>query len=559
MRRIAVLFALLLLCSTLCLPVAAASSATMIQSTAILSPEGSAQINMSISLHLDASPEDLYFPIPKDAENVLLNGGQAETKVKDGVLRVLLPNMGAGDFSFSVSYRLPLVTLSQEKNFLVELPLLSGFVYPIDNMEFTVTLPDAVTGRPEFSSGYHQAAIEGSLVSTVQGNTVSGATTQSLKDHETLTMTLEADPTMFPQVKMQEPLFSGWDAAALVCGALAVLYYLLCLLPAAPMKVRCFAAPEGINAGEVGTCLTGCGADLTFMVITWAQLGYLQMHMDSKGRVSLYKRMDMGNERSEFENRVFRDLFRGREVVAGSSYHYARLYRKVAAKSPLLRQLFKPTSGNPRIFRAMAVLCGGVCGVGLAVSTGQSVGVQTLLGILFAALCGGFAYLIQSGGRSLPLRDKMPALVGLGCGGAWLLLGILTGEAGAAALAVAFQLLCGIGAALGGQRSERGRRCMAELRSLRRFMVRTQGSELQRMLQVNPNYFYELAPYALAMGVEKQFARRFGRMTLPEQSFLTTEPARDLTPLQLMGLLGQAIDTLNALQKRLPYERLRGR
>ncbi len=558
MRRIAAIFALLLLCSALCLPVAAASSATMVQSTAILSPEGSAQMNMTVSLHLDSDPGELYFPIPKDAQNVLLNGAQASTQVKNGVLRILLPSLSAGDFTFTFSYRLPLVTVSEGDHLLVELPLLSGFAYPIEAMEFTVTLPDAVTGRPEFSSGYHQEAIEGALVSTVQANTVSVAVVEGLKDHETLTMRLEADPAMFPQVILSEPLLSGWDGAALVCIALAVVYYLICLLPVvSTRRTRCFSAPDGINAGEVGTCLTGCGADLTLMVLTWAQLGYIHMHIDKQGRVSLYQQMDMGNERSEFENRVFRDLFRNRAVVAGNSYHYARLCRKVATKSPLLRQLFKPSSGNPRIFRGLAALAGILSGVSLAVSVSSQVGVQTLLGLLFALLCGVFSWCIQSGGRCLPLRDKQSLYIALGCMGAWLLLGLLTASFGAAALMAAFQFLCGIAAAYGGQRSERGKRCLAELRSLRSFLVSTQGSELQRMVQGNPNYFYELAPYALAMGVDKKFARRFGRMTLPEQSFLTTEPARELTPLQLMSLLGQAMDSMNALQKRLPYENLR--
>ncbi len=556
MRRISILLLVLLLCGSLCLPVAA-SSATMVQSTAILSPEGSAQMNMTVNLHLDASPGELYFPLPADAQNVLLNGGQAETRAKDGAVQVMLPNVAAGDFTFSFSYRLPLVTVSDGDHFLVQLPLLSGFAYPIEAMEFTVTLPDEITGRPEFSSGYHQEAIEGSLVSTVQANTVSVAMTESLKDHETLTMTLEADPAMFPQVTLSEPLLSGWDGAALVCIALAVLYYLVCLLPVVPRRVRCFTPPDGINAGEVGSCLTGSGADLTLMVLTWAQLGYLRMHIDGKNRVSLYKQMDMGNERSEFENRVFRDLFRNRAVVAGASYHYARLCRKVATKSPLVRQLFRPSSGNPRIFRALAALAGASCGVSLAVSVSDLLGVQTLLGILFAALWGLFGWCIQSGGKCLPLRDKQPLYISLGCCGGILLLGLVTGEPGTAALMSVFQFICGIAAAYGGKRSERGKRCLAELRSLRSFMVSTQGSELQRMVQGNPAYFYELAPYALAMGVDKQFARRFGRMTLPEQSFLTTEPEKELTPLQLMSLLGRAMDTMNALQKRLPYENLR--
>ena len=51
---------------------------------------------------------------------------------------------------------------------------------------------------------------------------------------------------------------------------------------------------------HTGSRLTFTGADLTMMVFSWAQLGYLVIHLDDNGRVMLHKRMDMGNERSSF-------------------------------------------------------------------------------------------------------------------------------------------------------------------------------------------------------------------------------------------------------------------
>ncbi len=558
MRRFCILLTLVLALLALCLPVSAASSATRVQSTIVVAPDGSAQVNMTIHLHFDVTPDSPYFPIPKDATNVQLNGALADTKLKNGAQQVKLPNVGAGDYSFGISYTLPLVVLEEKDKMYLQLDILSGYPYPIDTLEFTVTLPEEISNRPEYSSGYHQADIEGSLVSTTQGNTLSGATTQVLKDHETLSVQLLVPETMFPQVHLQEPLLGPWDGVMLVCVALAVIYYLICLLPVTPRYVRCFTAPEGVSAGEVGSCLTGCGADLTMMAISWAQLGYLRMELDRGRKVSLIKQMDMGNERSEFENRVFRDLFRGRQVVAGTSYHYARMYRKVSKKSPLLRQLFLKRSGNPKIFRALSLLAGACSGVSLALSVSGHTGVQTLLSILFVILCSAFSYFIQAGGKSLPLRDKSALYIALGCCALWLTLGLLIGRFLLVLPMVVYQFLAGIAAAYGGRRSERGKRCLAELRSLRKFLVSTPGSELQRMVQMNPNYFYEVMPYALAMGVEKPFAKRFGKWVLPDQSFFVTDAYLEMTAVQLVEQLGRAIEVMNALQKRLPYEQLTG-
>ena len=65
------------------------------------------------------------------------------------------------------------------------------------------------------------------------------------------------------------------------------------------------------------------------MVFTWAQLGYLLIQTDSGGKVLLHKRMDMGNERSLFENKIFALLFGSRQAVDATGYPYAKLSRKV--------------------------------------------------------------------------------------------------------------------------------------------------------------------------------------------------------------------------------------
>ncbi len=557
MRRIWILLSILLCLSLPWVEAAAVSNASLVQTNAVVSQQGSCQVTTTIQLHLESPGENLAFPLPKDADNVQLNGTLVRTQYQEDTLLVMLPSIAAGDYTFNLSYRLPLVVASQKDKLLLELPLLSGFSYPIEAMEITVTLPEAVETRPSFISGYHQEGIESRLVTTMENNTIFAATTQSLKDHETLSMTLEVPEEMFPQIHLQEPLLSGWDGAIILLIGLSVLYYLIALLPVVPRQVRCFTPPDGINAGEVGTCLTGCGPDLSMMVLSWAQLGYIRMEITHSKRVNLYKQMEMGNERSEFEIRVFQALFRNRPVVNGTSFHYARLCRSTAAKSPLLRQLFLPSSGNPRIFRILSGLAGGISGIVLALNAGSSSTVHTLLGILFFMLCSALSYFLQSAGKCLPLRDKTPLYLGLGCGALWLALGLLVGQLEAVIPMVLYQFLSGIAAAYGGRRSERGKRCLAELRSLRSFMVSTPASELQRMLQMNPNYFYELAPYALAMGVDRQFARRFGNMPLPDCSFLVTEKQTEMTASQLMALLRQAADTLNALQKRLAYERLR--
>ena len=159
----------------------------------------------------------------------------------------------------------------------------------------------------------------------------------------------------------------------------------------------------------------------------------------------------------------------------------------------------------------------------------------------------------------VPLRDKTPLWVAGICSILWIVLGILSGQVAIALPNVLFQLISGLAIAFGGRRSERGKRCVSNIRGLRHHMVRANTFELQTRLEANPFYFYELAPYALALGVDKRFARRFGKTKLVEAGFLHSTDHRAETASQWAALLRQTADLLNARQKRLPYERLTGR
>lgn len=557
MRRIRLLGLLLAMVSMLSLPVAAATGLTGLQNQTAVAADGSCRVSLTIGLHLDSSVSELSFPLPLQAQDITLNGSHVWLQKQDGALQLPLSVSAAGDYTFSVQYSLPGQLEKSGSKLLLSLPLLHRFSYPIENFSLTLTLPGPVTGRPEFVSGYHQADTDRLISHSIMGNTVVCTALETLKDHETLTMTLEVDPELFPNAMTDGAHYNVWDSASLCLAVLALLYYLLTLLPRLPRRTRCYCAPDGISAGDVGTCLTGRGTDLSMLVMSWAQAGYLCMELDRKGRVLLHRRMEMGNERSRYEVDCFHALFGKRATVDGTGYHYATLCRKMHRYSPLLRQLFLPSSGNVRLLRLLCCAAAACGGVSLAVRIGTSAAGQVLLSIVLLPLCAGAGWCIQSGGPSLPLRDRRPVYGALLCSGLWALVGLLCSSPTAVPM-VLFQLAAGLAVAFGGRRSELGRRGLSQLLGLRHYMQRSDSFELQRLLQVNPNYFYELAPYALAMGVDRKFARRFGRIELPDCSFLIT-PQSQLTPVKWMECLRRCADTLDERQRRLPMERLLSR
>lgn len=556
MKRLFFLCFCFLLVFSLSVSVVAVSQATHITGNVQIGEDGSCQISLLVTLHLEETATELTFPLPAGAQDVLLDGSYVTTRRADDRLLVQLPSRTAGDWQMTITYRLQDVVSREKGEAQVNLALLSGFAYPIENLEFSVTLPGQITSTPSFLSGYHQEDIGEVIVTDISGNTLHGKVLSPLKDHETLLLKLPVDPDQFPLVSDLEPLIDLWDGLVLTLVLLSILYYLLTFKPQLQKLEPSFCPPDGISAGEVGLCLTGTGLDLTLMVLSWAQLGYLQIEWRDKRHVILHKKMDMDNERSPWEIRAFSALFGNRSMVDGCGVHYARLYRKTALQAPLSRQLRKPSSGRPMVLRLLSCAAGLFSGVKLGLAMTEHPAGQVLLAILCCILCGLFSYFIQAGGKCLPLRGKMPLVLGILCGAVWIGLGVLTGSLAIALPMVIFQLLCGIAIAFGGQRSELGMRSLAQIQGLRQYMVRANTFELQQRLRANSYYFHELALYALALGVDKRFARRFGKVSMPDPGFLISRSAHPVTASQWAALLRQVADALNARQRTLPYRQL---
>ena len=106
---------------------------------------------------------------------------------------------------------------------------------------------------------------------------------------------MEVDDAMFPGKLV---IFRDGNPEAVpmaICAALAFVYWLIFMRCLPLIRQRRTQPLEGVTAGELGCHLTAAGADLTMMVFTWAELGYLRICPDKRGRVYLQRYMDMGN------------------------------------------------------------------------------------------------------------------------------------------------------------------------------------------------------------------------------------------------------------------------
>ena len=569
MRRFLTLLTVcVLLTGVLCIPASAETSASKMDLYCTVTSEGDCQVSMTVTLRLEEAHDQMTFPLPVNAKNITMNHSSVSAVKTDSAIDVDISKVTrgyVGEASLFFEYTIPKavkVNADQSTKFIadrtlqLDIPLLCGFEYPVESLTFLINMPsDKMTNSPTFHSIYRQMSIESDLTYKVDKNQIIGSSKTILNDHEGVTMSMVVPQDMFPTVSTYIREGNPEIVPMIVCAVLSLLYWILFLRTLPMFRIRTSTPPEGITAGELGCRLTLAGGDLTMMIFSWAQLGYLLIHMDGNGRILLYKRMDMGNERSAFENKVFKALFSSRRVVDATGNQYALLCQKVARQVPNKRNMHRGNSGNMKLFRLIA--CGSqvFCGICVAMNMTSISFLQILLSVILGIFGAISAWLIQDVAYRTHLRGKTPVYIGLVCILIWIVLGLLCGQVWIPLCCTLGELVLGYFAAYGGRRSDLGRHDAGMVLGFRHYAKRLPREDISRLMKNDPDYFFNLAPYALALGVINPFSEAFGRRKLDQCPYLVTRVHGKRTAQEWGKLMAKAADMMDARVRRMQVEK----
>ena len=569
MRRFWMLvLSIMLMACVIVLPASAENMAALVESYATVTVDGDCMVSTTVRLHLDSPVERLSFPVPLTASDVTLNGGSARTNKTATAIEVdvsrLVSGM-AGDITFAMNYNLPgavqaIVTEENgvskvNKDYLqLVLPLLSSFELPVNDLRFVLTMPQDIPYYPTFNSIYQQTGIEAALDYQIDKTMMTGQSNQPLNDHEAITMNLWVNRDMFPTVSTYIRNGNPELVPMLVFAGLALVYWILFLRTWPLIRRRSVTPPEGVTAGEIGCHLTLAGGDLTMMTFHWAQMGYILIHREG-GRVMLHKRMDMGNERSPFEVKVYKMLFGNRRSVDATGYAYTKLSRKVFGMIPGERNLCRPNSGNTKIFRLLACVSQLFCGICVAMNMTTLGFFQVLLSIILAAFGLVSAWQIQEVAYRTHLRGKTRVFIGLTFMGIWVLLGLLCGQWIIPTCAAFGQWCMGYLAAYGGRRSDVGRHDAGQILGLRSYLKHISKEDIHRLMKTDPEYFFNMAPFALSLGIIYPFARNFGSVKMDQCPYLVTRVTGRRTAEEWAELIADTANLMDSRFRKMEVEK----
>ena len=241
--------------------------------------------------------------------------------------------------------------------------------------------------------------------------------------------------------------------------------------------------------------------------------------------------------------------------VDATGSRYARLCRSVADTVSGVKEMYTKRAGNAIILRILGCGISLFCGICFAMNLAKTQLPQVLLSILFVIIGVVTAWGMQSAMYKIHVRGKIPVYIGSVCGLLWILLGVLVGQWIMGLVVVAGQFLIGLLAAYGGRRSELGMLHAGEVLGIRHFLRKLDDKQLKRLLDNNPDYFFDMLPYAIALGVDKKFAKAFGKMPMADCHYLLVTRNDKRTAAEWAYMVRKIADQMDKRQRKLELEK----
>lgn len=483
---------------------------------------GRCNITATAQVHFTSSPTTFSFPLNASAGSISASGADYSVTSKNGVDYAVFSNKAgfSGDQTFTCSYSLPCAATKIEgeeedeflQQFLVDV-IDGGWEYSILKYSLRMTFPVDVPVQPTWDSAFHGDIIDNSLTIKVAGKMVNVDSVQTIIDHETLRMSLLFPDKTFTIINQAGRTLSFNQIAFFVLIAAAVVYWTLFLRGKLLLLAQKRSVPANdATAGEIPCQLFGEKPDIAATLAHWGNLGYLTIQRNRKGRIILRKQMDMGNERSAAECKLFQTIFRGGPTCDAQSLRFRTIARTNAdtLRKAWLHRIYRKKAGSPYLLRAIVLLAAFFISMAtfdqLLPANAWRWFLLPLTSILGTALSFGVQFAMDGIYRRHRLLRALIGLLSV------LLLVIFSINADTIVLMVIsliFQLLSVLLTQFGGRRTKAGEEYVRQVLGLRRYLRKMGQEDALQNLQNDSQYFYRMLPYAECLGIGKAFCKHF--------------------------------------------------
>ena len=418
-----------------------------------------------------------------------------------------------------------------------------GWEIPINKASFSVTVPCALS-EAQIWVTYGRRGSTAQVPFNVKNNgssiTITG-TVDNINAGEAVTIRVQLPDSWYESAR------TAWDfrslfttlgfTVSLICVALAALAWIFAGRDRVPIVTARFEAPDGLSPLPVGYVADGQvdDKDITSMIYYWADAGYLSIAEPKKNKFEFTKLKDLPKDTPSFERKLFDGLFKRGDVVSikdleRSNFADVVVRTKISTGSYFRKERALEDSKSKALsalFFAVSIIPMALFILGTFLQE-YSVQYGFFLSFPAVAFCLINNAIIRSVIRKWYVtKSKIASIVGCLIPSVVIFL-ILSSVLGFVELQMNFSLLLvcvlcstatGFFSAIIVRRSEYGNKLLEQILGYREFIQKVTIDELKLMIKDNPDYYYKVLSYAIVLGLEDTWAKKFASITVPAPSW----------------------------------------
>lgn len=507
--------------------------------------DNSYTVTETITVHFPSSQHGIFRYIPTDGvkiDRINVQDYKYEVYTENGnkVIKI-----GSGDLelrgsnTYRISYRMRVFDDKDTSKDFFYLDLIpSGWDSPIENASCTINMPKSFNDKTlQVYSGAYGADSNSKASYRTDGNAIK-VTASGLDACEGVTVRMNLNEGYW--VNPMNYDYMKWIIPFVLILVPIVMIALWAAFGRDPEVVETieFYPPEGMTPAEIGYIVDGRidQKDMTSMIMYYADRGYLKVTEYSKNKIMLTKLRDIEKTEKPFAKTMFAGLFAESDEVKidelgekfGKKYLTAReqLADYYAVKD---RRLFTVKS---KIFRVIGnfVMCLPVVASVICAAFYRLEMIYTL-----AAIPAGI--LIIAGGLIITCSfDRMYALskgkktarylggaviflagAAAGAGFVWQLLDMYYGICVFVSAVVTL-----IPVMLMKARTEKSAQWLGKILGLKQFIKTAELPKLEKLVYENPDYFYNILPYAYVMALSDKWAKNFNKIDIRQPEWYSS-------------------------------------
>lgn len=436
----------------------------------------------------------------------------------------------------------------------------------IQNFSFNIAFnKDADFSKIKFYTGSNEKAIN-SL--NITDNAISAQNINDIGYKKGLAVRIELPDNFFNKN------FERYIIAGVLLGIAVLLMIAMILIRFLKFKkedvipIITFNPPKSMTSADIGYVLDGIvdNKDLISLLIYWANKDIIKIVESSSEDTSFIKMRELPSSAESYEVTMFNKIFESGDKVELSSLQYNFAPTLKSAKGQLkasfstqAKKLYTPSSVN---YRYLALVLCAICMIGFLGYVIYNTYIFSLLGVVVGSLICGIInicsiYFFFNGLKTV----KHNKAVGMSyIGGGIAVFSILNLLVGFFMIAMAeildlyifylvMELVFIVAVYFIEDSLMMTKYCLemrGEIYGLKDFIEKTEKDRIEKLVEEDPKYFYNVLPYAYAMDVTDDWCKKFESLALEPPSWYVGNNMSTFNTILFMSIINRQMRNFNS-------------